>query len=371
MTSFCRLPWQGLNISPQGNITPCCKYTTTIATSIDEYYASSELANLKAEFLAGGQPVQCDRCWQDEKSDIKSKRQIDYFNFLQDTTFDDTARIISFPFGNTCNLACRYCKSTSSSKWSGIEATIKHIFPEVAIKPHKQYYKNAVLIEQIKELSKDAVLIEFPGGEPFVTGLAEHKDYLQFLVANSPEAKSLHYTTNCTIFPDLEFWELWTQFKNVDIQLSLDGINGKFEYMRWPANWKIAYQNIKRYQENQKMRNNIQLSISHTVGALNVYDVSEFIDWCLAEGFHRPYTGLVSSPVHYNLRNLPQHVKEGIRDRLMQSTHEECRAMVSYMMVDGDNLLDKLQLWTTTLDSMRNQSFSDAFLEYSTILFGS
>ena len=56
MKTFCKLPWQGLDISPQGEYKPCCKFSTSIASSMEAYRSSKELAKLKESFLLGEKP---------------------------------------------------------------------------------------------------------------------------------------------------------------------------------------------------------------------------------------------------------------------------------------------------------------------------
>jgi sulfatase maturation enzyme AslB (radical SAM superfamily) len=226
---MCHHPWVGLDISPQGQFKPCCKYLTSIADNIDQYLTSQELIDLKDQFKMDKQPAGCQRCWDDENAGIPSKRQLDwqYLFEYQEPNLDDLA-VLSFPFGNLCNLACRICNSYSSSKWYDETRKLQKHIPTIPLFAPTRFYQNTKLLETIKQLSKNLIHIDFPGGEPFITGVDEQIEFLKFLVKNNAKNISLHYTTNCTTFPQDEYWQLWKEFKHVDIQLSIDGIDAQF-----------------------------------------------------------------------------------------------------------------------------------------------
>ena len=169
--NFCSLPWVGLDISPQGKFKPCCKYSNNIADNIDDYFDSDELKTLQQDFLNGSKPQGCTRCWRDEDVGIESKRQLDLKYALNGAMpILDGLKIVSMPFGNTCNLACRICSSSASSKWLPEAIKLQNKLPDLVIRDHKKFYKDQVFMTSIISRSMDPVLFEFPGGEPFFTG---------------------------------------------------------------------------------------------------------------------------------------------------------------------------------------------------------
>ena len=367
MTTFCKLPWQGLDISQQGEFKPCCKYNRSIANTLDEYIASDKLSELKTAFINGEKPEGCSRCWQDEAANILSKRQLTAESYLADTAcFDNSIKVVGFAFGNICNLECRYCGGYSSSKWNTTAIQLSPIIPNIPIFKSSSFYKDEDLMNKIALMTKSATYIEFSGGEPFYSGVAEHKHYLKMLLDNSPHCKTLQYITNVTTFPDQELIELWSHFKEVIIQLSLDGIEKQFEYMRFPAKWNIVYANIKQYQLTQTSMPNLRLSISHTVGILNVYHVTDFIKWCITEKLPRPYLGMVTKPNYFCIRNLPNQVKENIKEKLSGNRVDN----ISYMMEPATEDFTTIRnLWITEVDKLRLQSYSEYFPEFAHILY--
>ncbi len=364
--NFCYHPWIGIDVSPQGEFRPCCKYKNPIADNIQDYFNSTELKKLREDFQQGNYPTGCERCWRDESAGIMSKRQIDWKYVLHETPPDlEKTLIVSFPFGNTCNLACRICSSYSSSRWSaeekksirlGYQNNAKTIFQ------HQIFYKDKDFLSSFQDLTKDAIHFHFPGGEPiFVTD--EHIRFLRNI--KDKGSKSLHYTTNTTIFPSDELWNIWEEFFNIDIQMSIDGIENVFEYNRWPANWEICYKNIKQYQSYQLKYKNLQISISHSISIFTIWDLDNFILWCRKENLPDPYLGIVSSPKYYSIMNLPRDIKTEISTRL---NLKESLPIVSAMQAEQFEEFDITKKYVTILDSQRNQKFNDVFKEFNQFL---
>lgn len=367
MKNICYLPWVGLDISPQGEFKPCCKYKNTIANNIVDYLSSKELSDLQQDFLNDQQSPGCQRCWDDESAGLPSKRQLDWQYILQEREPKlDKLAILSFPFGNSCNLACRICGSHSSSTWSIEAKKLLPIFPNIPIFKHQRFYKDKKFIDNIKSLCGELLHVEFPGGEPFITGIEEQLDFLDFLIDNGSENISLHYITNITKFPKQAFWDRWQHFKKVDIQLSIDGIEQQFEYNRWPAKWTLILKHIRQYQQKVQSNSWLQLSVSHSVSIFTVYYLPEFLTWCRVMTLPDPYLGMVANPKWYSIKVLPDSVKSLIRDKLDRFILPE---IISYM--NSENLVNEFDntiKYIKILDQHRNQNFSETFPEFYQLL---
>ena len=361
--SFCHHPWVGLDISPQGDFKPCCKYSHPIAHDLQGYLASSELEELKVAFERGERPAGCARCWRDEDAGVPSKRQLDWQYVFQEQEPDhDYLSVISLPFGNTCNLACRICSSYSSSRWGQESRKLSANFPEIPIYQHQRYYRDEHFMRHIKALLTKIKHIEFPGGEPFLAGKEQHIDFLDHIIGHGASDVSLHYITNGTQMPCAELLERWSQFKRVDLQISIDGIYGVFEYNRWPANWEEVYMNVKYFNDGlRSVLPNLQISISHSVSVFTIWHLPEFIDWCRQEGLPDPYLGLVSRPEHYSITVLPPEAKQAITDRCQDTA---LLPILDAMWAnDHSDRLDTLMRYVKILDKHRYQSFPDTFPE--------
>jgi hypothetical protein len=369
--TFCYSPWSNIDISPQGALTPCCKFQMSKyndsfnmrTQTLDDYSGSAFLAEIKQEFLQGQWPRGCERCRIEEENNIASKRQLDHKRWQHHyQQYDlDSAKWItaSIAFGNTCNLKCITCGPYSSSKWQHEYQTIYNI----DIKPVK-FYRND-FVGKFIEQAPGVIHLDIPGGEPFLSGVQEQKKLLNHYITTGQSAHiSLHYTTNVTLFPDQEWWDIWKHFENVDIQLSIDGIGNRYEYIRYPARWTEVVENTKRYIE--KYKDNIQLSVSHTVSAYNIYYLDEFFTWCYTIGLPTPWLGRVHNPTHMQVAVWPQPVRIAIANHLDNSQHLDVKVWAQLLLKsDNSQYFDQFKQRMHQHDQYRNLDFKVVFPELS------
>lgn len=362
---FCSLPWTGLDVSPQGSFKPCCKYANVIANDLDSYLSSQHLQALRQDFLDHKRPAGCHRCWKDEDAGLPSKRQLDQQYVLGDDRSRDAVKVLAMTFGNTCNLACVTCYSGASSRWAQEESRMSRSYPtwQFGSHGHAKFYRDPEFIQQLLSVSDQLIHLEISGGEPFYASADIHKTFLKSLP--NPHKIKIHYITNATVFPDEEFWEIWKDFRHIDIQLSLDAVHKRFEYLRYPADWSQVAEHVRRYQQHD----HIQISISHTVSWLNVLYLPEFFDWCRDQQLPDPYLGPVTDPVYLSPKCLPLTAKSNIRDRLIRSDIAAIQSMINYM--DQEDLSahwPRAMEWIHMLDTTRSLDINRVFPELTSII---
>lgn len=368
---FCYSPWTNIDIDPAGNITPCCKFQTQYyqrtyniqQNSITDYLDSDMLRSAKIKFEQGQWPIGCERCRIEEENQIASKRQLDWNRWQdaykqQDLTKDNFITA-SVAFGNTCNLKCITCSSYSSSRWQQEYREIYDVFW-----PHVKFYKQD-FVERFTELAPGLIHLDIPGGEPFLSGVEEQKSLLQHYVDSGQSKQiTLHYTTNATIFPDESWWQLWTNFKAIDLQLSIDGTKQRYEYIRYPANWDQTVDNVQRYLEQSQCKSNFMLSVSHTVSAYNIYYLDDFFSWCYNIGLPRPWLGRLHSPPHMRSTVWPEHVRNIIIDKLNASHDKDVKLWATLMSNQDDSrYFDMFVKRLQQHDQYRKLNFSQTFPE--------
>lgn len=369
---FCYHPWVGLDVSSDGEITPCCKFNPElenwkkfyIQDGIFSYNNSNEILDLKKQFLEGKKPAGCLRCWKDEEAGYPSKRQLDYNNFSieldnHDLSRQDNFLFLSIPVGNFCNLKCRICSPGASTTW------IKEwndLFGEK--RAIQDWHKNPTVWNDILNYSKNSLEIHIHGGEPFLYDTKEHLQLLDYLIeTRSSQQVKIHYSTNGTIFPHNDYWEKWKSFKWIDIQLSIDDMEQRFEYNRHPANWNTVKENLFKYRDNVSTYSNLQLSISTTVSAFTIFYLEEFFDFMYANDIPNPWLGRLQRPYYYRASVLPDNFKQEVRKKLENSKHDDLRKIVSWLD-DNDS-----EHWKTFLnyvkihDNYRKESFQNTFPE--------
>ena len=366
---MCYHPWTGLHIDPQQGIMPCCKYSHIVSHDIKEYFSSDEVRELRESFTRGEQPAGCKNCWDDEAAGNASKRELDWEYVYEHRVPElDSLKVLVTSFGNTCNLACRTCFSSDSSRWQPEAVKLQRHFPEFPVYKHNTFYRNAEYQAELRELITDLEYLDLNGGEPFLADADIHLALLDHLIEHNAKNIRLRYITNTTVFPSEEFWSRWDKFKSVDISMSIDGVGKHFEYIRWPANWDTCYTNIKRYQENMAQLPNGQLSISHTVSLYNVFYLPEFVIWCIKERLPKPHLNTVYFPPEYRLNNLPKTVKQAVTDKLSRFKNSDINSAVATMSSPAEQPFDLTVNMIQALDQDRKQNFSTTFPEFYNII---
>jgi radical SAM protein with 4Fe4S-binding SPASM domain len=368
---FCYAPWTNIEILPNGDILPCCKFQPSyyneqfnIATNtIDDFRTSNVLKTIKQEFTNGVWPTGCQRCQIEEDSNIESKRQLDYKRWQEYYDNYDLSceqlLTVSLAIGNVCNLKCIICNPTASSKWQ------KEYFDIYNIKIDSIESDRKSIIRGITDIAPNLVHVDIHGGEPFLSGIDEHRALLDhYIETGRAKEISIHYTTNGTIWPTQEWFTRWKYFKEIDLQISIDGIKERYEYLRYPAKWTVLENHVRQYIEYEKTQSNFRLSVAHTVSAYNIYYLDEFVSWCSEIGLPTPWMGKLHNPD--NLRPTVWHndAKMFIINHLESSQNSEVRKWANHLnSIDDSNLFDSFVERTTVHDQYRNLDFKKIFPE--------
>ena len=163
--------------------------------------------------------------------------------------------------GDVCNLRCVICGPDASSAW---KEELK-----IPLKERKNVsndYWNKLNLSQLK-------FIHFNGGEPLLS--KEHIEFLKSIPVKSQV--HLNYNTNGTILPSDRLLELWSQFKLVQIDFSIDDIEGRYEYQRYPAKWDQVTKNLQWYIDYCPV--NCMFATNTTVSILNQYNLPNLTAW--------------------------------------------------------------------------------------------
>ena len=373
MKALCLIPWTSIDISPRGNIAPCCKYQDDVMkitdNTIEDYAHSEELKTIKEQMLNNEWPAGCVRCKSEEQNNIKSKRQLDYERWktpFDNYTEDQGFITASIAFGNTCNLKCIMCGPSSSSRWRKEYIDIYGID-----KPPLEVIDNATS-DDIYAALPNAIHLDIPGGEPFLSEVDKQLELLQrYVDSGQSKEMTLHYTTNAQKYPDEKWWELWSNFKEIDLQLSIDGVNDRYEYIRYPAKTDLLETNVQKYQCKELLLDNFRLSVSHTLSAYNVYYLGEFFDWCERKRLPRPWIGKVHTPTHMRPDVFPNPIKKYIVSHMRTSKHEDVHTWAHYLENNSSNEhYADWQKYTDKHDVYRNTNFAKTFPELERLING-
>jgi len=363
--TYCYAPWTNIDITEKGTLGPCCKFRHSEyneqplniqSSTLEDYQNSDVLKQAKADFISGQWPLGCIRCRIEEENNIKSKRQLDLQRWKAEyATYETGYLTASIALGNTCNLACVTCNAYSSSRW---QREYKEL-TGLDIKPI-HYYRNN-FVQEFVENGPKITHIDFGGGEPFLTARKQHSELLNYYIqAGKSNGMTLHYTTNGTVYPDLETWNLLDQFGSVEIQFSLDGVADRFEYIRYPAKWDQVQTVVKQYIE----RASTQLSVSHTVSAFNIFYLDEFLSWCKHIGLPKPWLGRVHEPSCLQPTVWNKLASQAIVEKLNSSRHFDCRIWAQLMSSNNnEELFPEFVKRVQWIDTNRQTNFAKTFPE--------
>jgi len=444
--SFCVLPWIHLATRPNGDMRICCVANASGADSGEydvglvkkenghpanfardlptEAFNNDYMKSVRKTMLAGAVPASCTKCFKEEQEGIASKRiwetgtwhlqeQIDIKELIAETSEDGTVpyklQYLDLRLGNTCNLKCIMCSPHDSSQWVIDHKKVYPIFQSPLIKKqmgwdkklHNNFWhENPEFWREVFDQIPNIKQLYFAGGEPLM--IREHKMFLEEIIKRGYAKQiSLRYNTN-GILVDNDIIAIWEQFKKVKVGISLDGIQERGHYIRYPLDWKTVEANLVKLDS---AADNIQTQVACAVQILNIKHIPDFIKWKVRMNFKKINFdknasgqliggGLIGVhllwiPTWLSLRVLPAKDKSEVRElfaELQQWLWDNYTQDAEFWEVnpygwkrwegildwmdaeDHTNLLPDFKEYITTMDAERKTNFKSVFPELAHLL---
>jgi sulfatase maturation enzyme AslB (radical SAM superfamily) len=259
-------------------ISPCCISPRQKINSLD-FDRDSYLNGIRRSWDLNQFPAACNACETAELNGTHSRRQGSNQWYIDNNVDNLKVELLRLDYwtGDTCNLRCAICGPYNSSAW---KQELK--IPEELQKSKINYFWRELDLLKIK-------FVHFNGGEPLLS-----KEHVLFL-EEIPNKKLVHinYNTNATILPSEKLLKLWKQFKLVQLDFSIDDINERFEYQRYPAKWSEIIKNLQWFISNSP--DNCMFAVNTSVGILNHSNMENLNNW-LKNNF---FTSRFSDPVEH------------------------------------------------------------------------
>lgn len=339
-----------VTIYPDG-IAPCC-----VIKSYKKPLSEIGNPNVFDDLITGHSPPQCNHCTLTESRNLQSYRQI--FNKRADE--NDSLQFIDIRNSNLCNLKCRICGPHASNQWDKEQNNVINI-KQTESGTLEKYY-DVLITPTAKEFY-------FTGGEPLL--LNDHWAMLEKLIeCGYSKQVRLLYNTNLTVlkYKDKEIFNLWSQFKEVDIMCSLDATGERFNYIRSGGNWIDVEKNLLKLLNHK----NLKVSIAYTVSILNIWEMADDLN----------YFKSIGVPVRINILNNPDILSlDVIPDELKNialNSLELCKELLTEneftalqnMIVNNfsKNLFKNTLGHILYLDKIRNENLMD-FLPFKEIAY--
>ena len=268
----CSIFENGVTIGPTGAVRPCCAFQVEEGTK--NLFWDDDWQTRHTEWGKRSETKWLDECAECKLSeDLTGKSLRTHYN----NQFEHEVGIKHWDLkiNNTCNFACRMCDQTSSSTWAKIIKENQHE------NWHEQFGKpkSTGWVKQSLEFSHhmlDASIVKFTGGEPFM--IPQVKRIIQRLIDEDvAPAITLELITNGS--HDLKVWShLFEKFKKVNINISIEAIGDRYEYIRPGSNWLTTSNNVLLYNKQKPDNTNITVTVLPMV--FNRNNIDEVVNWC-------------------------------------------------------------------------------------------
>jgi MoaA/NifB/PqqE/SkfB family radical SAM enzyme len=360
--TFCIKPWTHGCIKTNGDILLCCKSfeqtTYNLKThTIQEWWNSDFVTNVRKQFLSNQQPDVCRGCFEQEEAGIDSLRNISNREYkIFEQYADKTIAHLELPknapievelqLTNLCNLKCLTCIESDSSSILSENKKLK-----ISTSNQKDYSITADEIKQLKEyLHTQPRLIILRGGEPMI--VPEIKELLQYAADNNLTDKTIiNFVTNGTRF-DQQWFNILSKFKQVRIQLSVDGIDKVGEYIRYGSNWELIQKNAKWMSTIPE----VNLFIHATLSNLNILSIGNLVNWCNENNYYFQYDTVIK-PDQFTPSNLPYKLLDLARERLRTINNPIAKQIMSISHTKfNDTYWSKFKDEITMRDQIRSNS---------------
>lgn len=392
---FCMFPWMHLNVTPKGDIYPCCSnnysqpFGNTKEVSLKEAFNNDKMKQLRLNMLNDIKSEICDFCYKHEEAGPYSFRTYSKDNFankfddlVPTTTEDGTVpdfkmHYFDIRFSNICNFKCRTCGSEFSSQWAAEDRNHDKTKPIVM---HADDHKGDLLNEVLTHV-EHIDLAYFAGGEPLITD--EHYVILEEMIRKNRTNITLRYNTNASTikYKNHDILSLWKHFKRIELSCSIDHYGERAEWMRHGTDWVKIEENLKLFRNLDYVIFQINTVFSiFNYSTLNEFysylkdkDIIRTNDW-----YHSLY--LAVHPSYYSAKSLPRSLKIKAKEsalNLIKSNGVNYPKITS-LVNDAISFADQSDTWkenkevffqrTNYHDSLRNENFVKTFPELEPLL---
>jgi len=442
--TFCALPWIHVATRPNGDARLCCGSnasqatkgildaglvkkengepanfgTDTLTSAINNEY----MRDVRTTMMQGLIPLSCAKCFEEETNGMISKRLwenfyweqegIDFGELISNTQDDGSIPpVISYldlRLGHNCNLKCVMCTPHDSSRWTQDYNKLINITKSPIIlkqvnwdgdKFNNTWYERPEFWNEVFEQIPNIKQLYFAGGEPLM--IKEHKRFLEEIVSKGYAANiTIRYNSNGVLVDD-NIINIWSQFKEVRFAFSIDALEDRNHYIRYPVSWSEITTALHKLDNTP---DNIKVGIACAVQIFNVKHIIDFAKWKIQQNFKKINMfkvagsevggGIINMhmlyiPTFLSARILPDADKAQLRKDILdfkQWLWDHYRQDDDFWIhnpngwnrwegilkfVESENhshLLPDFKEYTTNLDSIRNTNAKEIFPELTHLL---
>jgi hypothetical protein len=367
--TFCVLPWIHFATRPNGDMRLCCSANASGANEDHTVglvkqengkpanfgrdtpmsaWNNEYMRSVRTTMLDSKIPKSCTKCFEEESKGIVSKRLWETYTWMmdgldiedlvnqteEDGTVPEKLVYLDLRLGHTCNLKCIMCSPHDSSKWVADHKKVFPLFQNHEVIDQMQWdgdsfnnywYEHPTFWEEMFKQIPNLRQVYFAGGEPLM--IKEHKMFLEEIIRQGYADKILiRYNSNGLLISD-DIIDLWKHFKKVKFAVSIDDIEDRNHFIRYPTDWKTLETNLHKLDNTP---DNIHVSIATAIQILNIKTLPELAKWKITQNFKKVnlsnvYEGMLAGggivnmhllyiPTFLSIRCLPEKDKQEVRD---------------------------------------------------------
>ena len=338
---FCNVPWFHLQIESNGDFSYCCSSNyhgyakekdhpyNIKRMSIAEWYNSQPMTSIRKQILRNSPLTGCNTCYKDEKFGNESYRlannwrSIIFTKFAFEPSYEQSPHNAIFEssigdgiysgmpvdlhvdLGTECNLACKFCSPTVSSKvasnykvWGLMDKSIPSIIDWSRDQEVWVRFCNELL--KIKNLRS----VHFMGGEPTMNPRLEQ--FLDFFIKEEKTNFAVSFVTNGTRYiPTLI--EKMKKFSRADIDISIESVLENNYYIRQGLKKDQYLNNIKSFLSHRS--ENFQICLKPVISLLQAPTFPELITYFLENDIVTE-SNTCSNPAYLSINVLPFDLRQ-------------------------------------------------------------
>ena len=291
----------------------CCNLESD--HQLDSLESSADLAiDVKQSMQLGQVNPRCYRCHDSEKQTGTSERTMALLSMPPALleTFVNTLQVPEFTirikFSNLCNLACRSCSPTFSSRYAQThQLTVPvDLSKDIGSSPDNWNFITSSIVKYLSIYQ--TINITLLGGESTIQPGAIK--LLQWIKEQDLcERVCLDITTNMTVANTSVINKL-SLFKKIHISASIDSVDENFEYVRWPAQFQTVVNNFNTTIVDM-VKQKHDITVQPLLNLNNIFYIVDIVDWWHDWFTSNNIDGISIDPVmmfrphHMTVQNLP------------------------------------------------------------------
>lgn len=324
--SFCIAPFVNVHVTPSGISKPCCLFKgMNIRQNPIDAFNSPEWNLLRQRMLQNEEIRECDSCNNIDTSvgffkDLFSSYR-DWFNDRYKYTGKSLIKSVELSRSNRCNFKCIICGWDSSSRWYEDEKNLFRLGEQIAsdARPMPKNITEKILTVNVDDIDFSKVdNLVLHGGEP----LLDEKiyDILDLL----PQKSRLFISTNCSISPKRIPFK---KFKNIDVSISIDGINEIGRDVRLGFNTKHFMKILKEWLKYD----NCNIRGHYVYHNMNAYSLEETKNFFMIDKRLKWMYDVLKYPKYLSPRILPNEIELPIEIRKRKYDENECKNFIRFV----------------------------------------